>query len=342
MTLEYTDAEIRQRASWRDAEFRRLENEGLYCKSHEHDACGVGVVANIDGKRSHEIIQNGLEVLRNLGHRGACGCDPETGDGAGILVQMPHRFMVKAASECGIQLPEAPRYAVAMCFLPQDEELRNFCKDALERCASDHGVEPLGWRDVPVNPDAVGVWARARMPRISQLFLKAPDGIGETLLERRLYVIRKSTEKIVRARIEEIEERSGSDLNDKEAAIVNALLNEWYVPSLSARTIVYKGMLMAEQTDHFYKDLTDPDFESHFAMVHSRFSTNTLGSWKLAHPYRMLAHNGEINTVRGNRNWMSARELTLESELFGDLISEIRPICESDEPSDTASSGQRL
>ena len=188
---------------------------------------------------------------------------------------------------------------------------------ALERSAREHGVEPLGWRDVPVNPDAVGAWARARMPHIGQLFLKAPEGIGETLLERRLYVIRKSTEKTVRDRIVQIEESSGYDPSEHDLTVVNALLNEWYVPSLSARTIVYKGMLMAEQTDSFYDDLTDRDFESHFAMVHSRFSTNTLGSWKLAHPYRMLAHNGEINTVRGNRNWMSARELTLESELFG-------------------------
>ena len=338
MTLEYTAGEMRRRASERDAEFRRLENEGLYSKSHEHDACGVGVVANIDGHRSHQIIQQGLEVLRNLGHRGACGCDPETGDGAGILVQMPHRFMVKAAFECGIELPDALRYAVAMCFLPQNEELRTFCKNALESSAREHGVEPLGWREVPVDPDSIGVWARARMPKIEQLFLNAPDGIGETLLERRLYVIRKSTEKTVRTRIDEIEAQAvGEPLTEQQSEIVNALLNEWYVPSLSARTIVYKGMLMSEQTDAFYKDLNDPDFESHFAMVHSRFSTNTLGSWKLAHPYRMLAHNGEINTVRGNRNWMSARELTLESDLFGDYIRDILPICETDEPSDTAS-----
>ncbi len=338
MTLESTTSEMRRRAAERDAEFRRLENEGLYSKSHEHDACGVGVVANIDGHRSHQTIQQGLEVLRNLGHRGACGCDPETGDGAGILVQMPHRFMVKAAAECGIKLPEALRYAVAMCFLPQNAELRSFCKDALERSAREHGVEPLGWREVPVDASSIGVWARARMPKIEQLFLNAPEGIGETLLERRLYVIRKSTEKVVRARIDETEAQAGSNpLTEQQSETVNALLNEWYVPSLSARTIVYKGMLMSEQTDAFYKDLNDPDFESHFAMVHSRFSTNTLGSWKLAHPYRMLAHNGEINTVRGNRNWMSARELTLESDLFGDYIRDILPICETDEPSDTAS-----
>ena len=338
MTLEYTASEMRRRASERDAEFRRLENEGLYSKSHEHDACGVGVVANIDGRRSHQIIQQGLEVLRNLGHRGACGCDPETGDGAGVLVQMPHRFMVKAAAECGIQLPEATRYAVAMCFLPQDDGLRAFCKESLENSAREHGVEPLGWRKVPVDPSSIGVWARARMPKIEQLFLSAPEGIDETLLERRLYVIRKSTEKTVRARIDEIEaQASGNAFTEEQSETVNALLNEWYVPSLSARTIVYKGMLMSEQTDAFYEDLNDPDFESHFAMVHSRFSTNTLGSWKLAHPYRMLAHNGEINTVRGNRNWMSARELTLESDLFGDYIRDILPICETDEPSDTAS-----
>ena len=337
MSSQITTAEMRRRAAERDAEFRRLQQDGLYLKNHEHDACGVGVVANIDGHRSHDVIQQGLEVLRNLGHRGACGCDPETGDGAGILVQMPHRFMVKVAEECGIELPDAQRYAVAMCFLPQDPELRTFCIDALERCAREHGVEPIGWRDVPVNPEAVGVWARARMPHIAQLFLKAPVGVDESLLERRLYVIRKSSEKAVRSRVVEIEESSGGDLNEDEATVVNALTNEWYVSSLSARTIVYKGMLMAEQTDRFYKDLTDPDFQSHFAMVHSRFSTNTLGSWKLAHPYRMLAHNGEINTVRGNRNWMSARELTLESELFGDYIADIRPICETDEPSDTAS-----
>ncbi len=337
MTLENTTDEMRRRVAERDAEFRRLEQEGLYLKSHEHDACGVGVVANIDGHVSHDIIQQGLEVLRNLGHRGACGCDPETGDGAGILVQMPHKFMVKVANEVGIQLPDSPNYAVAMCFLPQDQELREFCQTALETSAREHGIEPLGWRDVPVDPDAVGVWARARMPHISQLFLNAPERISESLLERRLYVIRKSTEKVIRSRIDEIEAQSGAILSDEDAAVVNALLNEWYIPSLSARTIVYKGMLMSEQTDKFYKDLSDPDFQSHFAMVHSRFSTNTLGSWKLAHPYRMLAHNGEINTVRGNRNWMSARELTLESELFGDYISDILPICETDEPSDTAS-----
>ena len=337
MTLMNPKSEIRRLAAERDAEFRRLEKGGLYLKEHEHDACGVGVVANIDGHGSHQIVQQGLEVLRNLGHRGACGCDPETGDGAGVLVQMPHRFMVKVANEVGIALPDALRYAVAMCFLPQDEELREYCKDALERSAREHGVMPLGWRDVPVNPDSIGEWARARMPHINQLFLEAPDGIGETLLERRLYVIRKSTEKTIRSRIVEVEDAAGDELDDDQARVVNALLNEWYVSSLSARTIVYKGMLMAEQADAFYQDLNDPDFESHFAMVHSRFSTNTLGSWKLAHPYRMLAHNGEINTVRGNRNWMSARELTLESDLFGDYIRDILPICETDEPSDTAS-----
>ncbi len=319
----------------RETEFRRLARDGMYLPGHEHDACGVGVVANIDGHRSHQIIEQGLEILRNLGHRGACGCDPDTGDGAGILIQMPHRFMSRVAAENGIDLPDRLRYAVAMCFLPNDEGLRQFCIETIEDTARKHGVKPLGWREVPVDPDAIGVWARQRMPYISQLFLEAPEGIGEVLLERRLYVIRKSAEKVVRNRVEEIE-RSGQHTTD-QLATINALLNEFYISSLSARTIVYKGMLIARQTHRFYEDLNDADFESHFAMVHSRFSTNTLGSWKLAHPYRMLAHNGEINTIRGNRNWMSARELTLESDLFGDYVDEIRPICEADEPSDTAS-----
>ncbi len=333
-TTPYRDRDLRRLAQHRDAEFNRLEREGLYLKSHEHDACGIGVVANIDGIRSHEVVRQGLQVLRNLGHRGACGCDPDTGDGAGVLVQMPHAFMLKAANDAGITLPEAGRYAVAMTFLPQDEELREFCMNTMERCASEHEVETLGWRDVPVDPNAVGPWARARMPHIAQLFLQPSDDIGEVLLERRLYVIRKSAEKAVRSRIADLESSPSTDATQQT---INALLNEWYVSSLSARTIVYKGMLTAEQTDDFYADLNDPAFESHFALVHARFSTNTLGSWKLAHPYRMLAHNGEINTVRGNRNWMSARELTLESDLFGDYIGDILPICEYDEPSDTAS-----
>ena len=325
-------------AEQREYEFQRLAHEGLYLPEHEHDACGIGIVANIDGKRSHKIISQGLQVLKNLGHRGACGCDPETGDGAGILVQMPHKFMSKVAKQNRIPLPEQSRYAVAMCFLPNDTQLRKFCIEALEASAISHKVKPLGWREVPVKPDAIGEWARARMPYIAQLFLKAPDGVGEALLERRLYVIRKSAEKAVRSRISDIELKAkGRELNEQEQETINALLNQWYIPSLSARTIVYKGMLMAHQTRDFYQDLTDTDFESHFAMVHSRFSTNTLGSWKLAHPYRMIAHNGEINTVRGNRNWMSVRELTLESELFGDYVDEIRPICETDEASDTAS-----
>ncbi len=322
----------------REMEFRRLAQKGMYLPEHEHDACGVGVVANIDGRRSHQIIDQGLEVLRNLGHRGACGCDPETGDGAGILIQMPHKFMSRVASENGIDLPERQRYAVAMCFLPQDEDLRRFCIETIVNSALEHRVKPLGWREVPVDPTSIGEWARERMPYISQLFFEAPEGVDEDLLERRLYVIRKSAEKVIRTRVDDVEARAqNGELTTDELQVVNALLNEFYISSLSARTIVYKGMLIAHQTHHFFKDLNDPDLESHFAMVHSRFSTNTLGSWKLAHPYRMLAHNGEINTVRGNRNWMSARELTLESELFGDYVDQIRPICEADEPSDTAS-----
>ena len=324
-----SECRISDAVALQSAQFRHIAEEGLYLPEQEHDACGIGVVANINGVVRHEIVANGLEVLHNLAHRGACGCDPDTGDGAGMLLQMPDKLMRKAAREAGFDLPPPQRYAVAMTFLPQDEELRRFCIDSLESSALHHGLKPIGWRDVPVVPSGIGEWARARMPHIAQLFIEAPDDLGEELLERRLYVVRKSAENVVRRRVDAL------DADDPELA--EALRSQWYVSSLSARTIVYKGMLKPEQVDGFYPDLTDPDTESHFAMVHSRFSTNTLGSWKLAHPYRVLAHNGEINTVRGNRNWMSARERSLNSELFGDYMEDIRPICEDDAASDTAS-----
>ena len=311
------------------AHFRHISENGLYDATQEHDACGIGVVANIKGVVCHEVVAHGIEVLHNLEHRGACGCDPDTGDGAGMLMQMPDKLMRKVARECGYALPPRLRYAVAMAFLPQHAELRRFCKESLESSARHHGVEPIGWRDVPVDPSGIGEWARERMPHIAQLFLAAPDDLSEVLLERRLYVIRKFAENVIRRKVDELS-RTEPDTADELRA-------QWYISSLSARTIVYKGMLKPEQIDGFYLDLTDSDFESHFAMVHSRFSTNTLGSWKLAHPYRVLAHNGEINTVRGNRNWMSARERSLHSDLFGGYMEDILPICEDDAASDTAS-----
>ncbi len=300
-----------------------IATHGLYNPENEHDSCGVGVVANIDGSRNHEIIDQALEVLINLGHRGACGCDPRTGDGAGILLQMPDTFMRKVAAEAGIQLPAAGHYAVGMTFLPHEDGLRARCEAALKESSEHHGLKFLGWRDVPVETSAIGDMAREVMPRIRQFFVEAPAGLVEDDLERRLYVTRKSAERAVR--------------EDASPGERQAVTDYFYVCSLSARTVVYKGLIFADQMKEFYQDLNDEEMVTAFGMVHSRFSTNTLGAWRLAHPYRMLAHNGEINTVRGNRNWMTARERVLRSDRFGADIADITPVCEPDEPSDTAS-----
>jgi len=305
-------------------DFTDIAERGLYVPELERDACGVGMVANIAGKRSHEIIDQALEVLVNLGHRGASGADPLTGDGAGITIQMPDAFMRKVAEQEGIELPDERRYGVAMCFLPVEDGLNAAARTALESSATDNGMQVLGWRDVPVNPDAIGITARTIMPKIAQLFVSAPDGVEDDDLERVLYLARKSTEK------------NFVD-GESDPEIRKTLLREFYVCSWSSRTLIYKGMLLVDQLGRFYNDLADETMISAFGLVHSRFSTNTLGSWKLAHPYRMLAHNGEINTVRGNRNWMQARERSLESPFFGDKIDQLTPICESDDASDTAS-----
>jgi len=305
-------------------DFTDIAERGLYVPELERDACGVGMVANITGKRSHEIIDQALEVLVNLDHRGAAGADPLTGDGAGITIQIPDAFMRKIADEVGITLPEKGRYGIAMCFLPVEDELNAAARSALESSTTDNGMAVLGWRDVPTDPDVIGVTARTIMPKIAQLFVAAPEGVEGDALERAQYLARKSTEK--------------NFLNaESDPDIKKTLLREFYVCSWSARTLIYKGMLLTWQLGKFYLDLSDESMVSAFGLVHSRFSTNTLGSWKLAHPYRMLAHNGEINTVRGNRNWMQARERTIDSSFFGNKIDQLTPICESDDASDTAS-----
>ncbi|MFW6195002.1 MAG: glutamate synthase large subunit [Chloroflexota bacterium] len=302
-----------------------LRKRGLYDPAYEHDACGVGVVANIDGARTHEVVNQALEVLINLGHRGAKGADPETGDGAGILLGMPHEFFEKTAPEAGISLPPRDRYGVGMVFLPQDRSLREQCEQAIENGVAEEGLTFLGWRNVPVDPSAIGYLAREVMPVIRQCFVAAPDslvdGDDEFAVERKLYVARKQAERHV-----------GRMTNHVPAEELSA----FYICSMSSRTIVYKGLLLAEQIDDFYPDLQDEDVKTGFSLVHSRFSTNTLGDWKLAHPYRYICHNGEINTVRGNRNWMSARERTLTSGKFGEDVKKLAPIC-SQEDSDTAS-----
>ncbi|MDA1296424.1 MAG: glutamate synthase large subunit [Chloroflexi bacterium] len=300
-----------------------IATHGLYNPANEHDSCGVGVVANIDGTRNHQIVDQALEVLINLGHRGACGCDPRTGDGAGILLQMPDAFMRKVAAGTGIQLPPPGRYAAGMTFLPRDERLRQLCESAITEASVAHGLKFLGWRDVPLDESAIGEMALAVMPRIRQFFVEAPANVIEDDLERKLYASRKSAERAIKKQV------SGAD--------AKKIVEYFYVCSFSARTIVYKGLIFADQMKKFYLDLNDEDMVTAFGMVHSRFSTNTLGSWRLAHPYRMLAHNGEINTVRGNRNWMTAREKDLRSDYFGDHIEDITPVCEADDPSDTAS-----
>tara|TARA_Y100001960_G_scaffold164905_1_gene173143 strand:+ start:3024 stop:7658 length:4635 start_codon:yes stop_codon:yes gene_type:complete len=305
-------------------DFTDISERGLYVPELEHDACGVGMVADISGKRARAIIDQALEVLVNLGHRGASGADPMTGDGAGITIQMPDAFMRKISTQEGIKLPNEGRYAVAMCFLPNDDHLNAVVRAELEKRSKDNGMAILGWREVPVDPNVIGLSARSIMPKIAQLFVSAPDDVNGDDFERRLYLSRKFAEKQL--------------LNiDTDSETRKTLLREFYVCSWSSRTLIYKGMLLVDQLSKFYIDLEDQSMMSAFGIVHSRFSTNTLGSWKLAHPYRMLAHNGEINTVRGNRNWMQARERSLESPLFGDKIDQLTPICEPDDPSDTAS-----
>ena len=268
---------------------KQLAETGLYSPELEHDSCGVGMVANIKGGKSHSIIEESLQVLKNLGHRGACGCDPDTGDGAGILIQMPHAFFKKECARIGIELPNEQAYGVGMVFLPPDDEARRVSEALIEEVVHAEGLVLLGWRDVPVNPPALGRDAREVQPVIRQIFVKGGASInGADELDRKLYVARKSIEH----RLLE------TDINDDQA-------DYFYLCSFSCTTIVYKGLLMADQVDGFHQDMKDEDLVSAFALVHSRFSTNTLGHWKLAHPYRFLAHNGEINTLRGNVNWMA-------------------------------------
>ena len=286
----------------------RLTKQGLYDPQYEHDSCGVGVVANITGAKSHDIVEKGLEVLINLGHRGACGADPKTGDGAGVLLQMPHKFLRRECAKLGIALPGPGEYGVGMVFLPQELGQRRECERIIEDVVREEGQRLLGWRDVPVDDSDIGVTARNVRPFIRQVFVgRGPDTADEAQLGRKLYVIRKRIEKAV----------NESGIED---------VDTFYIPSLFTNRVVYKGLLMADQITGFYRDLTDPEVVTSFALVHSRFSTNTLGSWKLAHPYRFVAHNGEINTLRGNLNWMVARQAMFSSPLFGDDMSKLFPV----------------
>ena len=282
--------------------------EGLYDPRFEHDACGIGAIVNISGKREHAIVEQGLQILMNLQHRGAAGADGVTGDGAGILMQIPHEFVTAEAESLGISLPGLFQYGVAMVFLPRNEEARLQCEKTLAEEIVDGGLKPLGWRDVPVDNSCLGQIARSSEPVIRQLFISG-EGLEDEELERKLFLIRKRSEHRVRNRLGE--EGEG-----------------FYVPSMSCRTICYKGMFLAPQLATYYPDLSDPRFATALALVHQRYSTNTFPSWKLAQPFRMIAHNGEINTLRGNSHRLQGYEKTMHSPLLSDDLSDIFPVLE--------------
>ncbi|MDI1275176.1 glutamate synthase-related protein [Polaromonas sp.] len=300
------------------AEIKHFEQNGLYSPAHEHDACGVGFVAHIKGHKSHAIVQQGLKILENLDHRGAVGADKLMGDGAGILIQLPDALYREEMARQGINLPPPGEYGVGMVFLPKEHASRLACEQALERAVRMEGQVLLGWRDVPVNREMpMSPTVREKEPILRQIFIgRGNDVIVQDALERKLYVIRKTA----------------------SAAIQRLKLThskEYYVPSMSSRTVVYKGLLLADQVGTYYLDLQDPRCVSALGLVHQRFSTNTFPEWPLAHPYRYVAHNGEINTVKGNYNWMKAREGVMSSPVLGADLQKLYPISFSDQ-SDTA------
>src|ERR671939_283110 len=278
---------------------RRPGAAGLYDPTFEHDACGIGAVADLSNRRSHETVSKALWVLDHLEHRGASGAEIDTGDGAGILLQVPDEFLREVA---GFELPERGRYGVGFVFLPREEDRRREVEATVEGTIEEEGQTVLGWRDVPVDHSVPGASSAAVEPTIRQVFVGSTlgDAHDELAFERRLYVIRRV-----------IERRCGEDIA---------------IPSFSSRTLVYKGMLTSPQLPRYYPDLRDERMKTAMALVPSRFSTNTFPSWELAHPYRLICHNGEINTVKGNVNWMRARESELASELFGDDIEKILPV----------------
>ena len=294
------------------------KKQGLYNPSNEHDSCGVGFVANSRGIKSHKIILQGLEILTNLTHRGATGYDPKLGDGAGILIQIPDTLFQKEAKTLAIQLPKEGEYGIGMLFLPQADKSRAACENIISKVIAEEGQTELGWRTVPVNNEDIAGAARNVEPVIKQIIIGQGDNVdGQIAFERKLFVIRKRIENLVHA------------LNISDPA-------NFYISSMSSRTIVYKGMLLANEVGIFFPDLLDQSAESALALVHQRFSTNTFPSWDLAHPYRMIAHNGEINTVRGNENWINARQKKMKSMLLGDDLEKLWPLI-TEGQSDSAS-----
>ncbi len=294
------------------------KKQGLYDPRFEHDNCGIGCLVNIKGRRSHKIINDAIEILKNLTHRGGVGSEPDTGDGAGILIQIPHTFMKKVCNNDGIKLPKAGDYGVGMLFLSPDLETRLNSISKLKAIIEEEGMEYLGIREVPTYANCIGKTAREAMPRIEQVFIKRPDDAEPGIaFERRLFVILKRAEKEIRYR-----ERNDEHYTERDSY--------FYFASLSSKTIVYKGMLTPDQVSRFYLDLMDTDMTTAIALVHSRFSTNTFPSWERAHPNRYIIHNGEINTIRGNVNWTNARQKIFETDIFGDDISKIYPVINED------------
>ncbi|MFA5095753.1 MAG: glutamate synthase large subunit [Candidatus Omnitrophota bacterium] len=282
--------------------------QGLYDPRFEHDSCGVGFVCNIKGAKTNTIIRQGIEVLHRLAHRGAVGADPRTGDGAGILIQMPHKFFKRAAEDNRIGLPGPGAYGTGLVFLPPEPGERRFCQEAFARAIAEQGQILLGWRDVPIDDSCIGEGARAAQPVFGQVFIGRAKGLNDALgFERKLYIIRKQVENIIRA----------SGLKEKKS---------FYITNLSSRTFSYKGLLMPGQLENFFLDLKDEAMESALCLVHSRYSTNTFPTWDLAQPFRFLAHNGEINTLRGNVNGVRARERLLASEFFGADMEKLKPV----------------
>ena len=294
------------------------DQQGLYNPTKEHDSCGIGFVANIKNRKSHKVVVQGLTVLDNLTHRGAAGADPLAGDGAGILIQIPDRFLREEVTAIGFELPESGKYGVGMLFLPQDEKARKACEDAVEKMVTDENLAILGWRDLPTDNTWLSDGVRGMEPFIRQLFVGVGDsGLDQDAFEVKLLVIRKRTHQIV------IQKNLAGD-------------ESYYIPSMSSRTICYKGMMLAGRVGKYYTDLQDERLESALALVHQRFSTNTFPSWQLAQPFRYLCHNGEINTLRGNINWMAARRHNMKSEKLGDDLDKLWPLI-ADGISDSAS-----
>src|SRR6478735_8231767 len=282
--------------------------QGAYDPANERDACGVGFIADMHDRRTHAIVEQGLKILENLDHRGAVGADPKMGDGCGILTQIPHGFFAEECSRLGFELPPAGAYAIGQFFMPKAEEPRAIIQEIVESVLAAEGLPLLGWRDVPVDPEDLGEAVKATEPHHQQVFIGRPASVADQdTFERRVYVARKV-------------------ISNKVYALEDPRVKEFYPVSVSSRTIVYKGMVLVTQLGGYFLDLKDKRFVSAIALVHQRFATNTFPTWRLSHPYRMVAHNGEINTLRGNVNWMAARQASVASPLYGEEISKLWPI----------------